>query len=144
MEISEALVEKYIEAHPEREEQIRELSNRNKVKIPISRTYHQVGIEDSSSPVFKYQSSYSTSWGIPQVAGLLAVLKELDRNLTFEQLVEYAEKTAQTEHKIINPTGIYKEIERVRDERLSVQDESNEGKNNIIQPKASDGRDSDR
>lgn len=92
--------------------QIKIMSDRDKVKIPITRTYHQVGSDGISEPLFKYQSSFSTSWGIPQVAGLLTVFKEMDRTLTFDQFLEYAERTAIGEMKIINPEGIYREIEK--------------------------------
>ena len=103
-----------IKKYPERESVIRAQAERkNNTKIPISRTYHQVGENGG----FKYQSAYSTSWGIPQVAGLFAIFKELDRNITFEQFCEIASKTAEGEMKIINPQGIYKEIERIIEER---------------------------
>lgn len=99
---------------PQHESKIQMLANKDKIRIPISRTYHQVGKEKDD--VFKYQSSFSTSWGIPQVAGLLAVFKELDRDLTFEQFLECARITATDRNgmKIINPQGICLEVERIK------------------------------
>lgn len=77
------------------------------VKIPINRTYHQYGREKD---VFKYQASYSNSWGIPQVAGLFALYRGKDKNLTFERFCDICTKTA-SKNKVINPSGIYEEIE---------------------------------
>ena len=77
------------------------------VKIPINRTYHQFGTNNG----FKYQASYSNSWGIPQVAGLLALYKAKDKSLTFEDFCNLCKNTAD-EKGIINPVGIYYEIER--------------------------------
>ena len=86
------------------------------VKIPINRTYHQYGYDDRESYEdknvdFKYQASYSNSWGIPQVAGLLALFKAKYKNLTFENFCELCKKTAK-EKGIINPVGIYEEMEK--------------------------------
>lgn len=109
LDFSQEELSDLIEKYSERESIIKAQAERkDNVKIPISRTYHQVG-EDGG---FKYQSTYSTSWGIPQVAGLFAVFKEMDRNLTFEQFCEYAHQTAKGDLRIINPDGIYKEIEK--------------------------------
>lgn len=117
----------FIKKYPERESDIRyQAERKNNVKIPISRTYHQVG----ENVGFKYQSAYSTSWGIPQVAGLFAIFKELDRDLTFEQFCEIASKTAEGEMKIINPQGIYKELERTLEEKKQMK---KDGFNDCIQ-----------
>ena len=98
-------------------EQIKTVSNPYKIKIPISRTYHQVRREEGGEPIFKYQSAFSTSWGVPQVAGLLAVFKELDRSLTFEQFLEYARESSENNKMhIINPSIIYQKIsEKIRE-----------------------------
>lgn len=116
LEMPQDKIDEFIEEFPNHEGQIRTVTQNDKIKIPISRTYHQVGIEDGGKPIFKYQSAFSTSWGVPQVAGLLAVFKEIDRNLTFEQFLECAERTATDRNgmKIINPQGIYLEIDRMR------------------------------
>ena len=109
LDFSEDELSSLIEEYPERESAIRaQAARKDNVKIPISRTYHQVGENGG----FKYQSAYSTSWGIPQVAGLFAVFKELDRSLTFKQFCEIANRTAEGEIRIINPQGIYREMER--------------------------------
>ncbi|MBR3614326.1 MAG: hypothetical protein IKL55_04015 [Clostridia bacterium] len=76
------------------------------VKIPINRTYHQYKDEG-----FKYQASYSNSWGIPQVAGLLALYKAKDKSLTFEDFCGLCRETA-SEKGVINPVGIYEEVEK--------------------------------
>ena len=112
LDFSEDEIKMFKEKFPQSESQIQMLANKDKIRIPISRTYHQVGKEKDD--VFKYQSSFSTSWGIPQVAGLLAVFKELDGNLTFEQFLECAKITVTDRNgmKIINPQGIYREINR--------------------------------
>lgn len=85
----------------------KQIKRKDNVKIPTAVTYHQVGQNG-----FKYQSSYSTSWGIPQIAGLLATFKQLDRSLTFKEFCEIAKSTSIGEYQIINPKGIYEEIER--------------------------------
>lgn len=84
-----------------------QLERRDNVKIPTSVTYHQVGQNG-----FKYQSAYSTSWGIPQIAGLFTLFKQVDRDLTFDSFCDIANTTAIGEHKIINPNGIYEEMLR--------------------------------
>lgn len=81
------------------------------IKIPLNRTYAELG----ATGEYKYQSSFSQSWCIPQVAGLLALFKELDKTLTFEEFVGYARETSKTYPHIINPEGIYKEIENRRE-----------------------------
>ena len=80
------------------------------VKIPINRAYHQYG-ETQRGDEFKYQPIYSNSWGIPQVAGLLALYKAKDKSLTFDDFCDLCRKTAG-EKGIINPEGIYEEIEK--------------------------------
>ena len=116
LDFSEDEINEFKENFPQYKSQIQMLANKNKIRIPISRTYHQVGKENEGEELFKYQSSFSTSWGIPQVAGLLAVFKELDRNLTFDQFLKYAETTATDRNgiKIINPQGIFLEVERIK------------------------------
>lgn len=80
-------------------------TKRDNVKIPISRTYYQVG---ENGIVSKYQSIYSTSWGVPQVAGLLAVFKEQYKDLTFEQFCDLARESAKdNEMKIIDVQRMY-------------------------------------
>lgn len=109
LEFTDEEIDEIISMYPEKESEINAQAQRSgNVKIPISRTYHQLGEEGG----FKYQSSYSTSWGIPQVAGLFAVFKEIDRGLTFEKFCNIAEQTATGEKKIINPDGIYREVSR--------------------------------
>lgn len=123
LDFEEDEIEKLKEDYTDYKEKIEQLSKKDKVRIPISRTYHQVGREENGEEIFKYQSSFSTSWGIPQVAGLLAVFKEMDRNITFEQFLEYAEKTATDigKMRIINPKGIYREIMREKASRFHDQ-----------------------
>ncbi len=83
-------------------------AKKDNVKIPISRTYYQVG---ENGIVSKYQSIYSTSWGVPQVAGLLAIFKQQYRDLTFEQFCDLARESAKdNEMKIIDVEGMYKLI----------------------------------
>ena len=77
------------------------------VKIPINRTYHQFGTNSG----FKYQASYSNSWGIPQVAGLLALYRAKDKSLTFEEFCGLCRETSN-EKGVINPVGIYEEVEK--------------------------------
>ena len=109
LKVSEKELEMLIKEYPDRAEMIKyQAERKDMVKIPISRTYHQVG----ESNGFKYQSAYSTSWGIPQVAGLFAVFKQADRTLTFDQFCEIANRTAKGKERIINPPEIYKELER--------------------------------
>lgn len=95
------------------------------VKIPINRTYHQFGTKEG----FKYQASYSNSWGIPQVAGLLALYKAKDRSLTFEDFCSLCRETAN-ERGVINPEGIYEEIEK-RLEKAMQSENQNISKNDI-------------
>lgn len=80
------------------------------VKIPINRTYHQYG-ETQREDEFKYQAVYSNSWGIPQIAGLLALYRAKDKSLTFEDFCDLCRKTSN-EKGVINPVGIYEEIEK--------------------------------
>ena len=110
-------INQFKEKFPEAKRQIETVTNNDKIKIPISRTYHQVGREEGGEPIFKYQSAFSTSWGVPQVAGLLAVFKELDRSLTFEQFLEYARESSENNKMhIINPSIIYQKIsEKIRE-----------------------------
>ena len=86
------------------------------VKIPINRTYHRYG--DATN--FKYQATYSNSWGIPQVAGLLALYKAKDRSLTFEQFCDLCRETA-SEKGVINPVGIYEQIEKKLENEKKVE-----------------------
>lgn len=110
LDLSNNELEKLYEDFTEFDKNIiqKQVNKKRNVKIPISRTYHQVGEKEG----FKYQSVYSTSWGIPQVAGLYALFKEKDRSLTFDEFCEFAEKTAFGDIKIINPRGIYQEIDK--------------------------------
>lgn len=80
------------------------------IVIPIDRTYHQYGIAENNC--FKYQPNYSNSWGIPQVAGLLALFKAKYKNLTFDDFCEIARDTAK-ERGIINLLGIDEEISKI-------------------------------
>lgn len=89
---------------------IESLDVENTVKIPINRTYHQFGTNG-----FKYQASYSNSWGIPQAAGLFALFKAKDKSLTFERFSELCRETA-SERGIINPTAIYQTMEKAKDQ----------------------------
>ena len=103
-----------------------QLSRKDKVKIPISRTHHQMG------GGYIYESSYSTSWGIPQIAGLFATFKEQNRQLTFEDFCDIATNTALGKNRVINPQGIYQEIERQKAKGKSGLDDALEDdKSNI-------------
>ena len=117
LDLTQEEINQFIEKFPKDEDRIKTVTNNDKLRIPISRTYHQVGREEGGEPIFKYQSAFSTSWGVPQVAGLLAVFKELDRSLTFEQFLEYArESSKDNKMHIINPSIIYQKIsERIND-----------------------------
>ena len=95
------------------------------VKIPINRTYHQY--KDDG---FKYQASYSNSWGIPQAAGLLALYKAKDRTLTFDDFCGLCRKTAN-EKGVINPAGVLEEVEKRLEKTM--QNENNRLEKNDIE-----------
>ena len=116
LELAEEQIEEFKEKYPKMIKQIETMCRKKEVNIPISRTYHQVGREHNGEEIFKYQSAYSTSWGVPQIAGLLTVFKEMDRTLTFDEFLEYARETAQGKMKIINPVGILEKVrEKIKD-----------------------------
>lgn len=100
-----------------------------KIKIPINRTYHQFGTNSE----FKYQASFSNSWGIPQAAGLLALYKAKDKSLTFEEFCTICRETAK-ENGVINPVGIYesvmKRVEKTNSDNngLKLEDKDEEGR----------------
>lgn len=76
------------------------------VKVPVNRAYHQFGTDG-----FKYQASFSNSWTVPQVAGLLALYKAKDKTLTFDEFASICKETSK-ENGIINPEGIYEKVEK--------------------------------
>jgi len=125
LKLTDEQISECINERPEARDMIQIMANSDgKVRIPISRTYHQVGEKGT----FKYQSSFSTSWGIPQVAGLLAVFKELDRDLTFEQFLEIAQRTSEGELNIVNPQGIYKCVKEMVADKVDKQPEQDSTK----------------
>lgn len=117
----------------ERRAMLEGLDIKRKVKIPIDRTYYQFGSDGG----YKYQAVYSNSWGVPQIAGMLAMFRGIDRSLTFESFSDICRETSN-ENGIINPTGIYEKVmERMKSQEIEnipkvkeskeVEKSSNEG-----------------
>lgn len=88
----------------------RKKSEQKSIYIPCGgRTYPQIG-NDSS---YMYCGHASASWTIPQVAGLFAISKQIDPNLSFEEFSEISKTTATKNDKgylVINPECLVRDI----------------------------------
>lgn len=86
----------------------KEEKHKNAINIPTSgRTYPQI------SNGYIYCGSSSASWSIPQAAGLFALAKQLDSNISFEEFTQICATTASKSkngYNVINPEGLLRQI----------------------------------
>ncbi len=74
----------------------------------------------SSTIGYKYENNLGcASWSIPQVLGLYCLAKQVNANLTFEEFVDIAHKTAR-ENK--NGTKLIDAVELVKEVKLTLSD----------------------
>ena len=100
------------------EEEVEERKENESVEIPCAgRTF--IG----KKGVFKYFSTASASYTIPQVAALYALAKQQDKDITFEKFITICKETSTIfnsiksgyKRRIINPEELFIEINKDRE-----------------------------
>jgi len=97
------------------EQKDEELKRQGKILIPNGgETYPQIG------GGYKYNGVPSMSWTIPQLSGMLALAKQMDKNISYYEFVEVSKITAIINEEgflIINPEGIVRKINQINKQK---------------------------